>query len=230
MSKRPKVSVVIPTLNEEDTIGDVLRRIPKEYEVVIVDSSKDDTVEVVKRARLDAKILRVPPLGKGVALREGTSATSGDVIAFMDGDGSHDPSDIASMLEVLERERAAIVVASRMPPLGNSQEHSPLHYSGNKLVTMLINWFFGGRLTDSQNGFRITKREALERMKLDAPGFTVETQMSCRALRLGFKLLEVPSLERKRKGGLPKMSLLKYGWRHFPRILLELVKSTNYGR
>lgn len=219
----PKISVIIPTRNEEETIADVVKQIPPEYEVILVDSSEDDTIGKARSTRPTVRIIKMPPRGKGLALRVGIHHASGDVVVFMDGDGSHNPLEIPKMVKTLEFRKADIVVASRMPPLGHSEEHAPLHYCGNKLVTWIINKLFRGNLTDSQNGFRVVRKTALTRMKLSVPGFTFETQMSCRALTLKLKMVEVPSLERKRKGGIPKMSLLKYGWRHFPRIFLEYI-------
>src|SRR5882757_10307828 len=99
----PKISVVIPTMNEECNVGWVLDRLPAcIYEVIVVDGrSSDNTVDVVRARRPDARIVLQPARGKGAAVAAGLLAVTGDIAVMIDADGSMDPAEISSLVGAL---------------------------------------------------------------------------------------------------------------------------------
>jgi glycosyltransferase involved in cell wall biosynthesis len=101
----PRVSVVIPTLNEERNLPHVFGRLPGGlHEVIVVDGhSADDTVEVARRLRPDVRIVMQPGRGKGNALAAGFAACTGDIVVMMDADGSTDPAEIPRFVNALYR-------------------------------------------------------------------------------------------------------------------------------
>ena len=202
------VSVVIPALNEEEPIGEVVREviatgIPRE--VVVVDNgSTDQTAECARNA--GARVVSAPR-GYGRACAAGVAAVSDecDVLVFLDGDGSDVPRFIPALVEPIINGTHDFVIGSRTrgkrePGSMNAQQVFAGHLAG-----LLIRAFYGVRYTD-MSPFRAIRRDSFQTlgMREETYGWNLEMQM--KAARTGLRILEVPVDHRRRRGGESKVS------------------------
>jgi glycosyltransferase involved in cell wall biosynthesis len=217
----PRVTVVLPTLNEAENLPYVLPKIPNAFEVVVVDGgSTDDTVAVVQHLRPAAHIVRQDGCGKGNALACGFAAATGEIIVMLDADGSARPDEIPRFIEVLEC-GADFAKGSRCLPGGGSADFSVLRRAGNRFFSTLVNVLYGTRYTDLCYGYNAFWRRCLAHIAVDCDGFEVETLMNIRACKAAFVVVEVPSFEEKRIAGKSKLSVVRDGSRVLRTILHE---------
>lgn len=224
-SNRPLlVSVVIPTFNEAANLPHLLPYLPSWlYEVIIVDGrSTDETVAVARALLPDVKVVLEPDKGKGVALRRGFKAATGDILVMMDADGSMNPSEIGLFVRHL-RDGADFVKGSRFMQGAGSSDISWLRSLGNMALTQLVKLRFGGRYSDLCYGYAAFWRTVLPELALDGVGFEIETQMNIRALKAGLRIFEVPSFEFDRKYGESNLRTFPDGWRVLKTIMRESV-------
>ncbi|MBA3889205.1 MAG: glycosyltransferase family 2 protein [Gemmatimonadaceae bacterium] len=221
----PSVSVIIPTLNEAENLRHLLPHLPSWiHEVVIVDGrSTDDTVSVALELLPSARIVLEPRKGKGVALRSGFAAATGDIIVMMDADGSMNPAEIGLFVRHL-RAGADFTKGSRFLQGVGSSDISPLRRLGNLGFTVLVRILFGGRYSDLCYGYAAFWKSVVPVLELDAEGFEIETQMNIRALRAKLKIIEVPSFEFDRRHGVSNLRTFPDGWRVLTTIFRELVR------
>jgi glycosyltransferase involved in cell wall biosynthesis len=220
------ISIIIPTLNEESTVSEVIRRCrPYAEEIIVVDGqSTDATVEIARREGTQVDF--EPAKGKGCAMRRGAESARGDILVFIDADGSHVPEDIPRLVDPILKDEADMVVGSRL--LGGSSElrggfDEFLRLTGSSLITALINWKFGARLSVSQNGFRAIRKSAFARLHLKSRHTTIEQEMNMRALSLGLRVLDVPSHEYCRQGGVSKVRVFRVWHRYLCSLLWGLL-------
>lgn len=224
---RPTVSVVIPTYNEAKNLRHVLPYVPQWVdEIILVDGrSTDGTVEVARSLQPDIKVVMEPKKGKGVALRAGFAAATGDIIVMIDADGSMDPREIALYVGALIA-GSEYVKGSRFLQGGGTSDMSPFRKLGNWGLTMAVRMLFGGGYSDLCYGYNAFWRRVLPVLELDGEGFEIETLMNVRALRAGLKIAEVPSFEADRVYGHSNLRAIPDGWRVLKTILRERVKPT----
>lgn len=219
---RSLLTVVIPAKNEAPNIVDVVRAAcPYAAEVLVVDgSSGDGTGGLAEEA--GARVIVDPGRGKGEAIRLVVPHVRTEITVLLDADGSHDPKDIPRLVEPILRGDADHVTGSRL--LGGSSE---LHggfdewarLSGSSFITACINWRYGVRLSDSQNGFRALRTELLRKLDLSARGTTIEQEMIVGTLRLGYRMSEVPAHEYARRHGRSHVSVWRDGWKYVLSLL-----------
>jgi glycosyltransferase involved in cell wall biosynthesis len=217
-----RVSVVIPTLNEERNLPHVLDRVPAWIdEVIIVDGlSTDDTVGVARRCRPDVEIVLESTPGKGAALRAGFAAATGDILVMLDADGSTDPNEIPTFVGALLG-GADIVVGSRFAQGGGTADMERHRKLGNWVLTRLVRAGFRGRYSDLCYGYTAFWADVLPFIDGDYTGFEVETLIHIRALRASLKVAEVPSFESKRMHGISNLRTLRDGGRVLHSIAKE---------
>jgi dolichol-phosphate mannosyltransferase len=212
-----KVTIVIPTRNEELNIRNVITQV-KRYgdEILVVDGrSTDRTREIAHE--LDCRVILDNGVGKGDGIRCALKAAEGDIVLFIDADGSHEAKDIPKLLKPIIEGKADMVVASRFR--GGSDEfvgdiEKLLRIVGSNIITTCINYRFGIWLTDSQNGFRAIKREVGLKLDLKENITTIEQEMTIKCLKKGYRIVEVPSHEYARRCGDSKIKLQKVWFRY----------------
>lgn len=223
------ISVVIPTLNEAQNLPDVLFRMPKVVdEVVIVDGhSEDDTIEVAMKVLPTAKVVLQKRNGKGDALRSAFKHAGGDIVVQMDADGSMDPLEIEKFAELVS-EGYDVVKGSRYLFGGGSTDLSAKRSFGNRMFVKLVNLFFSADYTDLCYGYMAFRKGALDRLNdtLKCNGFQIETEMCIKAKKLGLRVTEVPSFEGKRVHGSSRLSLVRDGFRILSMILTEFLRGS----
>lgn len=218
-------TVVISAKNEERTIGKIVEK-SKKYadEILVVDGhSRDKTRKISEE--LGARVVLDNRKGKGDAIRVGIKEAKGDILVFIDADGSHDPADMVGMIQPIREDKADLVVGSR--GMGGSDE---LHGDVEKLLRMIgsdiiligINKRWKVNLTDSQNGFRAIKTSVARQLDLRENITTIEQEMTMKALKKGFRIAEVPSHEYHREFGTSLISLRKVWFRYVWSFLINL--------
>jgi glycosyltransferase involved in cell wall biosynthesis len=223
-SQRRRVSAVIPAKNEARNIGWVIERIPLLVdEVVLVDGiSTDQTIDVALALRPDVVVVKDHRRGKGVALRAGFEAATGDYVVMLDADGSMDPLEIPRFVELLDQ-GADLVKGSRFIQGGGTADMSPLRDVGNRGLLSIANVLFNASHTDLCYGYAAFRRQAILELGLTAVGFEIETQLFLRAIRHGLSVVEVPSFESPRRSGTSNLHTFRDGWRVLRTIVDERV-------
>jgi len=218
----PKVSVVIPTLNEALNLPFVLPKIPNwVHEVIIVDGrSCDDTIEVATRLRSDVKIVLECQKGKGAALRAGFKVATGDIIVIIDADGSMNPDEIILLVGAL-LSGADFVKGSRFVEGGGSHDLSLYRSIGNWALTIITRMLYRCRFSDLCYGYLGFWTRLLPQLDSDAAGFEIESLLCARALHHRFKIAEVPSFESERVHGKSNLRALPDGWRVLTTLVAE---------
>ncbi len=220
-----QVSVVIPTLNEAENLPHVLPFIPSGvHEVVIVDGySIDGTVDVAKSLLPTARVVYEQKRGKGAALRRGFNEANGDIIVFLDADGSMNPSEIPAYIGVLLA-GADFAKGSRFLQGGGTADMTLFRSFGNWMFRMSVRFLFGGNYSDLCYGYNAFWKAVLPQLGLDTDdargdGFEVESLINVSALLSGLKVVEVPSFEMPRVHGQSHLRSFPDGWRMLRTIL-----------
>ncbi len=213
MVSRGPFAVIIPALNEADSIGVALRQIPRPlfYQTLVVDNgSQDRTAEVARVA--GAEVVFEPRRGYGQACRAGLTALRPEVAAvvIMDADLSDDPEDLARLVRAFDEGDHDLLIGSRV--LGQAEPGSltPLQRFGNWLTTRLIRLIWHVKFTDL-GPLRILSRSALARMDLEDRGFGWNVEMQAKAARLRLRVGEIPVHYRRRRLGKSKISGTVWG-------------------
>ena len=213
----PLVSVVIPARNEAPSVGGVITRCrPHAGEIVVVDGHSTDATRAIAEG-LGARVVLDGGRGKGDAIRVGIREAKGDVIVFIDADGSHDPDDIPRLVAPIAAGRADMVIGSRMRG-GSDELHGEvlkfLRMVGSDIITLGINYRFGAGLTDTQNGFRAIRTEPARALHLEEEITTIEQEMVIKALAAGLRVAEVAAHEHERAHGHSRIVLRQVWFRY----------------
>ena len=204
---RPRVALVIPTLNEEEPIGAVIRAIPRDAvdEVIVVDSgSEDRTVERAREA--GACVIVERPRGYGRACAAGArAARECDVIVFLDGDGSDRPELVPLLLAPILAGTHDFVIGTRTRGERERGSMNTLQIAAGYGAGTLTHLLYGVRYTD-MCAFRAIRREALEELRMREMTYGWNLEMQMRGARAGLRILEVPVAYRRRLGGASKVS------------------------
>ena len=218
------ISMVIPVIDEIDGMKMIMPQIKNEWvdEIIIIDGgSTDGTVEEAER--LGYKIIHQKTKGLGDAYNLGIEAAKSDYILFFSPDGNHIPQDIPRMIEKINQ-GYDLVQINRFGKTSNSEDPGPITGFGNRMFTFLVNVFFGGRLGDTLDGFKIIKKEVLLGLKIGTPCNEVWEQQICiRALKAGNSICEIEGDEPKRIGGERKMKPFATGLELSKQIIEEFV-------
>jgi glycosyltransferase involved in cell wall biosynthesis len=191
-----KLSVIIPAFNEEGTIGqilDKLKLVPEIKEIVVVDDcSTDDTSGVVKKKRnpLVKLVRHKKNSGKGKAIRTGLETVSNEYVLIQDADSEYDPQDIPLLLEPIKRGRAEVVFGSRF--FGMHTNMFYWHYLGNKFLNWVVNILYNSILSDMETGYKLIPTKLFRELNLKSNDFRIEPEITCKLLKRGTKIIEVP--------------------------------------
>jgi len=226
-----KLSVVIPAHDEADTIGPTLREVRDalaghdiDYEIVVIDdSSRDGTAEVVGRAAArDERVrcVRNPyPNGFGYAVRTGLETFKGDAVAIVMADGSDDPDDLVLYFRVLEAGYDC-AFGSRFMPGATVDGYPRLKLLLNRAVNFAIRLLFQHGYNDTTNAFKAYRREVIEQVgPFLSPHFNLTVELPLKAIVRGFSYAIVPTSWRDRTAGSSKLALREMGSRYLFIVL-----------
>ena len=205
---RHHIALIIPALNEAESIGRQLGEIPAGLlaQTIVVDNgSSDSTAEVARRS--GAEVVHEPRRGYGSACLAGIAKLRPDITAvlFLDADLSHAPEDVAKVVRAFESGDWDLVIGSRVLGQAEPGALTPVQRFGNWLTTRLISWIWGATFTDL-GPLRIVSVEALRRLEMRDPDFGWTVEMQVNAARLGMRFAEIPVAYRRRKFGESKIS------------------------
>lgn len=187
-----EVCVLLPTLDEAETIGDVVRGFHEQglSNVLVVDGdSNDGTREVAVEA--GARVITQTGRGKGQAVREALSHIEAPYVLMADGDGTYRPEDAGAMLEPLRSGAAEHVIGDRFADMADGAM-GRLNRAGNGLINRTFAYIHGRDLGDILSGYRAFTRESAERMALAQDGFGIETELAVECMRRGVSTAVVP--------------------------------------
>ena len=220
------VTVVIAAKNEEATIVDVVagcRPYADDILVVVHCRCHDETAARARAA--GARVIEDHGLGKGDAMRCAIDEIKTAIAVFIDADGSHDPRDIPRLVQPIVDDVADHVGGSRLIG-GSSELHGGFdeffRLTGSSLITACINWRFGVRLSDSQNGFRAIRTDVLRQLGLSSDSTTIEQEMIIRSLGMRYRVAEVPSHEHKRLAGTSHINVRRAALRYVFNLVQHL--------
>jgi glycosyltransferase involved in cell wall biosynthesis len=232
----PRVSLVIPALNEARNLPHVFAELPPDlYEVVLVDgNSSDGTVTVARSLRPDIRIVRQNRRGKGNALACGFAACRGDIIVMLDADGSTNPAEIPRFVDALVA-GADFAKGSRFVEGGGSSDITGLRRRGNRFLSAAVNALYNTSYTDLCYGYNAFWSGCLPLLGLDpgqshdgdgerrlwGDGFEVETLINVRIAKAGLRVTEVASFERNRLHGVSNLNAFSDGFRVLRTIAVE---------
>jgi glycosyltransferase involved in cell wall biosynthesis len=202
-----RISVVIPALNESESIGQVVRSLPWTDidECIVVDNgSTDGTAEIA--ASEGARVVN-SPRGFGWAMHTGSLAAlrTSEILVYMDGDGADVISELPKLLGPIQRDEADFAIGSRIR--GNREPGSmlPSQVFAGHLIGWLVRLFYGYRYTD-MGAFRVIRRDKLIAMKMTEMTYGWNLEMQIKAIQMKLRILEVPVDYRCRLGGESKVS------------------------
>ena len=234
-TNKPCLTVVIPALNEEEAIGNTISRCLAATEeicdsgrlsevefIVVSDGSTDRTVEVARNLADQNPQIKLIVFeqnrGYGAAIKEGFSRGKGDLVAFLDADGTCDPRFFGELAWAMQAEGADIALGSRMGP----GSHMPFtRRLGNRIFAFLLGFLSGEAVTDTASGMRVVRREALADLYPLPDGLHFTPAMSARAVMQRLRIIEVPMAYSERVGE-SKLRAVKDGLR-FLRAIVDAV-------
>jgi len=219
------LSVVMPTLNEEEGIGECIQRVKNAIEelgvsaeIILSDSSSDRTPEIARE--MGAIVYEPDQRGYGYAYQYAFARARGEYIVMGDADTTYDFEEIPRLLDHLQEENADIVMGSRLAGEIKPGAMPPLHqYVGNPLLTTFLNAFYDAGVSDAHSGFRIFTRDALEEMALETTGMEFASEMIMDAGAKDLDIVETPIVYHEREGE-ETLDSFRDGWRHV-RFMLQ---------
>lgn len=192
------LSVIVPVFNERATVTELLRRvrsveIPLDVEVIVVDDGSSDGTDKILAAIGDSTVRVISHgsnRGKGAAVRTGLAAVRGDLVIIQDADLEYDPQDWTKLLDPMLRGKAQVVYGSRFT--GERKNMLPLHWVGNRFLSLVTNLLYSSTLSDMECGYKLFDRRVLEGIIIDSDRFEFEPEITAKMLRRGHRIYEVP--------------------------------------
>ncbi|MDH7508176.1 MAG: glycosyltransferase family 2 protein [Methanomassiliicoccales archaeon] len=212
-----KVSIIIPTMNEEESIGKVIddvhlamRNTDYQYEILVVDTNSRDRTREIAMDK-GAVVIEEPRRGYGRAYKTGFQMAKGDILVTLDADSSYPAEMIPRLIGTLLQENIEFITTNRFGKMEESAM-SLKHRIGNRILTATTNILFGIRVKDSQSGMWVFRKECLSKMNLTSDGMPFSEEIKIEAFKKT-RAIELPIEYRKRIGEV-KLSSWKDGWQN----------------
>ncbi|MFH1210291.1 MAG: glycosyltransferase [archaeon] len=202
-----RIAVLIPAYNEEKTIAKVVkdfrRELPRADILVFDNNSKDKTAKLAKKA--GARVVRAEKQGKGHVVQKMFNEVEADVYVMVDGDDTYPAEYVHEIIKPIVGNEADMTVGERMNGFVK-EEKAFLHKLGNKMILWSLNACFPTKIKDMLSGYRAFNKDIVKNLNLLSSGFTIETEMTIKALENGYRIKEIPIKYRERpKGSVSKL-------------------------
>ena len=220
------ISVILPCRNEERTVGECIKKIRKVFsqkkikgEIIVSDSSSDNSAAIARKMKV--KVVKHDKEGYGYAYHEGFKVSKGDIIIIGDADGTYDFSEIPKLLA--KAKNNDLVIGSRLKGRVHKGAMPWLHrYIGNPILSFILRLLFGSKVSDTQSGFRLVRRDAWKMLDLKTQGMEFASEMIIRATKRKMRIAEVPINYYPRKiGSQSKLRTFRDGWKHLRFMILH---------
>jgi glycosyltransferase involved in cell wall biosynthesis len=226
MASPVEISVVIPCLDEERAIAEVvawgwegIERTGRSGEVIVVDNgSTDRSVELAKNA--GARVVHEPRPGYGSAYLRGLAEARGEYIFMADGDGTYDLRDMKPFLEQLDSGKEFVLGSRFQGRIHEGAMPWKHRWIGNPILTWILNVFFGVKVSDAHCGLRAIRRSTVARLDLHATGMEFASEMILKAAKRNIPVGEVP-IDYYPRTGESKLNTWRDGWRHLRFMLVH---------
>ncbi len=218
-----KITAVIPTINEEKTIGQVIEGLKSidNIDIIVVDTNSTDRTKEIA-IKNGARVINVDQKGYGLAYKTGIKYAGGDIIVCMDGDGTYPHDVIKPLIQILLYDGVDFISCDRMT-LRTEHSYTSLHYIGNLVLNITMRVLFKIKLTDSQSGMWVFYKSLYEKMHNLDSGMTFSEDIKIEAIKLG-KFIEVPILYGVRITK-PKLKTWGDGFANLFHLLIKRIKN-----
>lgn len=220
----PIISIVLPTMNEEEGVGeciyraiDGIQQLGLPTEIIVSDDSTDRTPEIAEE--WGARVVKPDRRGYGYAYKYGFQFARGNIVVMGDADTTYDFTELPKLIEPILQARADLVMGSRFEGTIKPGAMPKLHqYVGNPLLTRFLNTFYDAGVSDAHSGFRALRRDALDELNLRSNGMEFASEMVMDASTSGLEIEEVPITYHERQGEAT-LDSFRDGWRHVKFML-----------
>lgn len=230
--KYRRLSIIIPILNEEHTIQEIIERVKAvslpglEKEIIVVDDGSEDRTPHLLRGIEGIHVMTHDRnRGKGAAIKTGIQGSTGDLLLLQDGDLEYDPEDYGVLLRPILKGEVEFVMGCRFffdPPKFFTKGGQPFfsHYLGNLLVRELTNLLYGQTMKDYEACYKVFTKNLIRSFSVESDGFAFDNELICKSLRRGYRIVEVPVQYKSRLYGEGK----KITWRDGVVMLWTILK------
>ncbi len=226
-----KISIIIPTINEEEAIGKVLKEIPlktlkREYavEILVIDGASTDNTKIIAE-QLGVKVITEKRKGYGRAYKTGFKNATGDIIVTADGDYTYSMSAIPTLVENLKKDNLDFITTNRFRYM-NRKSMTSLHRIGNQLLTLATQLLFSLSIKDSQSGMWVFRKNILKQLELKSDNMSFSEEIKIEAYKKGLRCLEIPVTYRTRIGKV-KLNSFKDGLGNLKFLFTKKLKISN---
>lgn len=222
MSQSERIAILIPCLNEEKTVGNVIRSFRQAIpsaEVYVYDNGSTDRTKEIARAS-GAFVGEQPLRGKGNVVQKMFIEIDADIYIMADGDETYPAHEVHLLLSPLREKQADVVIGNRLK-YANRENLVLLHHFGNRFLVWLLNFLYDSAYEDILSGYRVMTRDFVKGVSLSSAGFEIETELSIRAVQGSYRVVEIPvSYYARPKGSQSKLRAFHDGF----RILRTMLK------
>lgn len=224
-----KLSIIIPAYNEEKTIGKIIELVKVadignlEKEIIVVDNNSKDSTFNVASAIPNIRVVKELNAGKGAAVKRGFREATGDIFIIQDADLEYDPRDYKAVIQPILDGRCELTLGIRMEGRRKDDHHAPLYFLGllgNNLITWTTNILFWNNAGEYEGCYKAITKKLADSITVQTNNFDFDNELVCKALKKGYKTIDVPIRYYPRNYAEGK----KINWKHGFLILWTIIK------